>query len=215
MRRKKLSDPEAVVAAIAEYDEIGRGEFLRKHVFGRSRRYWILWQGKYYDAHAILAVAYGVQFPTLGPLKKTDFSGRGTIAGTLEDLGFEVVTSSQYPDDVTNQIQRARDEKCAEPVEAFLSAYQRVDPVPHSLTELRLLVKEMLRTRNEERFKWTGKRGRASVPKKGTTWNSAAALRKYYLRETDEAERLTLARTSRMLAKRYGRRSDGSRVKPS
>jgi 5-methylcytosine-specific restriction protein A len=49
----------AVLSAIAEFDAIGRDEFLKKYGFGRSRGYFVTYQGRPYDSKAIAGAAHG------------------------------------------------------------------------------------------------------------------------------------------------------------
>ena len=87
----QLTDANAVRRAIAEYEELGRDEFLRKYGYERSRRYFLQADGHEYDSKAIVGAAFGFQHPDRGPLKPNDFSGGdATVRTTLERLGFEV-----------------------------------------------------------------------------------------------------------------------------
>ena len=94
MRHSVLSDitsRAAVISAIAEFDQIGREQFLRKYGFGPSRRYFLEHNSGHYDSKAIVGAAYGYQFPSRGPLKNTEFSGgERTVQHVLERLGFTV-----------------------------------------------------------------------------------------------------------------------------
>ena len=63
MALRDLTDRSAVLAAIAEADELGEPEFLRKYGFEASRRYLIEHDGRTYASKAILAAAHGIQFP--------------------------------------------------------------------------------------------------------------------------------------------------------
>jgi 5-methylcytosine-specific restriction enzyme A len=46
-----------ILAAVAEYDELGQDGFLRKHGFDRARSYLLIHDGKAYDSKAIVGVA--------------------------------------------------------------------------------------------------------------------------------------------------------------
>lgn len=50
---------EAVLAAVAEYDELGQDDFLRKYGFYRARSYLLIHDGKAYDSKAIVGAAHG------------------------------------------------------------------------------------------------------------------------------------------------------------
>ena len=56
-----LSDPtrEAVESAIAEFDRLGRGAFLRAHRFGEARTYFVEHRGRRYDSKALAGAAHG------------------------------------------------------------------------------------------------------------------------------------------------------------
>jgi hypothetical protein len=51
--------PYHVRQAAAEYDQLGRDEFLARHGFGRAQAYLLILDNKKYDSKAILGVAYG------------------------------------------------------------------------------------------------------------------------------------------------------------
>ncbi|MEV4631531.1 HNH endonuclease [Micromonospora sp. NPDC049523] len=79
----------AVLAAITEFDRVGREEFLRSTGFGRSRSYYLQYRGRLYDSKAISGYAHGAS--TGVPLGSADFSGGDkTVAQRLGDLGFDV-----------------------------------------------------------------------------------------------------------------------------
>ena len=88
---RELSDRQAVLAAFAEFDRLGRIAFLQKYGFGRAGRFRVIHDGRQYDAKAIIGAARGVQFPERGPLSTGDFpSNAPAVKGTLERLGFKV-----------------------------------------------------------------------------------------------------------------------------
>jgi 5-methylcytosine-specific restriction enzyme B len=96
MGREVLSEitRDAVLQAVAEFDELGRDAFLDHYGFGRARDYLLVVDGKRYDSKAILGAAYGYDRPDEGPLTKDDFSGgAATTAARLKKLGFEVINS--------------------------------------------------------------------------------------------------------------------------
>jgi 5-methylcytosine-specific restriction protein B len=91
-----VTDPDAVLAAIREADELGREPFLEKYGFGESRQYFLRYDGKLYDSKAILGAAHGYQHPELGSLTSHDFSGgERTVQRQLEKLGFNVTMASE------------------------------------------------------------------------------------------------------------------------
>jgi hypothetical protein len=87
-----LTDVDAVLQAIAEFDRLGREAFLKQYGFGESRAYMLSASGKLYDSKAIVGVAFSFQHPDRGLPTPDDFNGgEGTVAQRLEALGFEVV----------------------------------------------------------------------------------------------------------------------------
>lgn len=96
MSISELTEPNAVLKAIQEFDEIGRERFLERYDFGPSKKFYLVHQGKYYDSKAILGAAYGYQFPTRGPLPFDEFKGGDQAIHLLSDgLGFKVVELSK------------------------------------------------------------------------------------------------------------------------
>lgn len=90
-----LTDRQAVLAAVVEYDAVGRRAFLDKSGYGPAREYYLMVDGKRYDSKAIAGVAYGHEHPDHGPLLHREFSGgEATVKRVLKDLGFTVVRGS-------------------------------------------------------------------------------------------------------------------------
>jgi hypothetical protein len=89
---KDIADPNAVVMAIKEFDSFNNpDDFLQKYGFGPATSYLLHFQGNDYPPRAILAVAHKFQFPEIGPLANSEFSGgEATTNKALRDLGFEV-----------------------------------------------------------------------------------------------------------------------------
>ena len=88
---KELTDPQAVVQALAEFDQLGRQAFLRKYGFGGAGRFRIMHHDRQYDAKAVIGAARGFQFPNRGPMKSEDFpSNARSVKELLEGLGFDV-----------------------------------------------------------------------------------------------------------------------------
>ncbi|WP_143022883.1 hypothetical protein [Lentzea jiangxiensis] len=76
---------EGVLAAIAEFDELGRHAFLKKYKFSKAKSYFLEYEGQLYDSKAIVGSALG--------LAPADFSGGdATVSRRLmeDDLGFKV-----------------------------------------------------------------------------------------------------------------------------
>lgn len=81
----------AVLAAMDEFDGLGREAFLEKYGFGPAKEYVAIRDGSQYDSKALYGVAYGIENPDEGPLRTNQFSGgEGTVVRRLQDLGFEV-----------------------------------------------------------------------------------------------------------------------------
>ncbi len=87
---------DAVLAAIAECDALGRDAFLRTYGFDPAREYVLIHDGVYYDSKAVVGVAY--RYVAGRPLRAREFSGgRQTVARLLERLGFEVAVNPGAP----------------------------------------------------------------------------------------------------------------------
>ena len=87
----ELTEPQAVLEALAEFDRLGRHAFLQKYGFGRAGRFRIVHNERQYDAKAVIGAARGFQFPDRGALRSADFpSNARSVKGLLEKLGFEV-----------------------------------------------------------------------------------------------------------------------------
>lgn len=89
---RKVTDREAVLKAIAEFDELGREEFLTKYEFNEARIYFLIHENKQYDCKPILCAAYYHQHGR--SLENRHTGGvKDTVKPLLEKLGFEVVTT--------------------------------------------------------------------------------------------------------------------------
>ena len=85
-----LTDRNAVLAAMREYDRLGQEAFLKRHRFGRARWWHVVHNGRHYDSKALVGVAIGIQTGT--PLTTDDFSGgEGSVVRKLRSLGFTVL----------------------------------------------------------------------------------------------------------------------------
>jgi hypothetical protein len=83
-------DRDAVLKAIAEYDEIGQREFLHRYGFGRARRYELIHDGGRYDSKAIVGAAH--QHVRGRSLIADGFrGGEQGVVQRLMALGFTVV----------------------------------------------------------------------------------------------------------------------------
>lgn len=83
-----------VLTAIAEHDDLGDREFLRRYGFGREHAH-VLWHGgRDYDCKAIVGAAY--LHATGIALGTREFSGgRDGAAGVLTGLGFDVAVDEE------------------------------------------------------------------------------------------------------------------------
>src|SRR4051794_34703785 len=94
MGLRDVTDRDAILSALQEYDRLGRDEFLRKYGYGRAKRYFVEHEGRLYDSKAIVGVAHGYQFPEQGPLTNDLFSGGEIMTKRhLEGVGFRIVTT--------------------------------------------------------------------------------------------------------------------------
>lgn len=84
----------AVDAALDEFIQLGRLEFLKKYRFGSAKDYFVRHPltGDLCDSKAVAGVAYGLQFPEHGPLRPRDFSGgQATVVRALRLLGYTIM----------------------------------------------------------------------------------------------------------------------------
>ncbi|MGC7100378.1 YDG/SRA domain-containing protein [Amycolatopsis lurida] len=78
-----------VLAAMSEYNDRGRDEFLSRYGFRASLRYVVVESGSEYDSKALLGVAH--KYATGTPLKAAEFSGgAATVVAKIKSLGFHV-----------------------------------------------------------------------------------------------------------------------------
>jgi len=82
---------DAVLAAIKEFDELGRHRFLTVYGYGKATKFALVHDGKLYDPKAIVGVAH--RYSPLGrPLANSELSGGTDHANpALERLGFTVI----------------------------------------------------------------------------------------------------------------------------
>ncbi len=90
-----IKKPESIDAALAEFQKLGRPDFLKKYGFGQSREYFLVKSGVLFDSKAVVGAAHGYEFPNLGSLRPNQFSGgEQTVARKLRELGFNVERTS-------------------------------------------------------------------------------------------------------------------------
>jgi len=81
-----------VLAAIDEFDRIGRDQFLATYGYGEAVRYILVHEDREYDSKAIAGVAHRFVDTKSEALANTDFSGGDKRVGDfLRKLGFEVL----------------------------------------------------------------------------------------------------------------------------
>ncbi|MFB7983260.1 HNH endonuclease [Streptomyces vinaceus] len=87
--RKGAVTQGSVLRAIAEYDQLGRDEFLAKYGFGEARSYVVMHEGREYDSKAIVGVAH--LWDQGRVLRPDEFSGgKDHAAAWLKRTGFQV-----------------------------------------------------------------------------------------------------------------------------
>lgn len=89
-RASDVTSRDAVLAAMAEFDQMGREAFLAKYGFGPAREYVVVEKGRQYDSKALLGAAFSHQFNGAERLRSADFSGGDETHRVLERLGFQV-----------------------------------------------------------------------------------------------------------------------------
>ncbi len=83
-----------VLESIFEFRRLGRREFLERYKIEGARTRWIVYEGRTYDAKAIVGVAYGHARPEKGPLTGSDKKYTTDYArGVLNRLNFEGVNN--------------------------------------------------------------------------------------------------------------------------
>jgi putative restriction endonuclease len=91
----ELTDRDAVLRALEEFDRLGPDQFLNTYGFKPARTYFLCHGGRDYDSKAIAGVAHGIQHREGQPLPASAFSGgEATVARKLRSLGFEVIQRS-------------------------------------------------------------------------------------------------------------------------
>jgi hypothetical protein len=118
-----LTSRSAVIAAIQEFDELGRATFLEKYGFGGSTRYFVEHEGRRYDSKAIAGAAVGKQYPERGSLSPREFSGGiASVGRKMEDLGFRFIDAAPELDEgasVGELLRAAMDEFATERLTPF------------------------------------------------------------------------------------------------
>lgn len=83
---------------LTEWDQISREVFLKKYDVFPAQKYWLVHNGKTYDAKAVLVPALRKSNPLLANLSANSFSGtNATVAQPLRDLGFSIEEHAEQP----------------------------------------------------------------------------------------------------------------------
>src|SRR5215212_11352821 len=110
MAFSELTDPQAINAALEEFDRVGRDAFLERYGFKPATSYFIERNGNRYDSKAIYGAAHEYQFPDRGPLRPEEFSGgNATVQRKLEKLGFRTVRANDPADPLDTILQQTLD----------------------------------------------------------------------------------------------------------
>src|SRR3954451_11872603 len=115
---------EAVLDAIARYDELGADGFYERFRYRDALGYVIEYEGQRYPSKGIYGVAYDALHPDKPPLRDTSFSGGlQRVVPELRELGFEVRNMKQSTDRMRPAIEQVLEEyPKARTTEAFGSA---------------------------------------------------------------------------------------------
>ncbi len=90
-----------VLAAVREFDRLGRDAFLTSYRFGPAKYYFLSLGGKRYDSKAIMGYAHGVSAGRR--LTTDDFTGgEASVGRRLRALGFDV-ENLRSPEQFTDQ----------------------------------------------------------------------------------------------------------------
>jgi hypothetical protein len=93
MAIEDITDPDAVLRALAEFDQLGHEALRHKYGFGKAVRWYLEHNGRLYDTKAVLGVAHKYQFgDALGP---RNFYGGAPTNNVLKRLGFTVVNTDE------------------------------------------------------------------------------------------------------------------------
>ena len=93
----KVTDPDAVRAAVAECESLGREAFLERYGFGKARRFFLKIGRRRYDSKAIVAVAFRHQYKGAPALENGFGGGERKVGTVLARMGFEVEGMSRLP----------------------------------------------------------------------------------------------------------------------
>ena len=89
-----LTSPDAVEAALAEFDQLGRDAFLKQYGFGRARRYFVSRGGNHYDSKAKVGAAVGFEHPDRGGAANIWLSRSMRMGSASQQRGSKSTTST-------------------------------------------------------------------------------------------------------------------------
>ena len=82
---------ESVLAAIAEYNQLGKAQFLEKYGFHVAKRYFLVLPNQEFPSKAIAGVAHKYVKAGNRALTSGEFNGGiSTVVRKLEELGFHI-----------------------------------------------------------------------------------------------------------------------------
>lgn len=140
---RQLKSPAAVEAAMQEFANLGRTEFLERYGYGKSLDYMVLdpRTGQWCDSKAIAGVAYGFQFPNKGPLRADEFSGgQATVVPALHALGFQVMKVGED----------WSDQEVAATVQSYFTMFALdAAGAPYKKTDFNTALRQLLRGRSK------------------------------------------------------------------
>lgn len=94
MSVEDIDDRRYIIEAIKEFDRLGRGPFLEQYRYGPSRNIFLLYDGREYDAKAIVGVAHNYIPKSTGPLVNSLFNSRHDAEPLLRRLKFYTINKT-------------------------------------------------------------------------------------------------------------------------
>lgn len=119
-----------VVAAIADYDRRGRNDFLGHYRFGDARTVFLLYEGRHYEAKAIVGVANGYATGTFLTGGDPDYKA-GQARSVLHRLGMRVTDQIPHPEATSSASPQVR----SIPLEETITESYTVPAPPNTESE--------------------------------------------------------------------------------
>jgi hypothetical protein len=85
-----IRKPESIEAALAEFQKLGRADFLKKYGFRQSREYFLVKSSVLFDSKAVIGAAHGYEFPNVGSLRPNQFSGGWGCPDSVDGVEFVI-----------------------------------------------------------------------------------------------------------------------------